>query len=141
MKVVIRAWDRSGDSGEETVTFVAEAPYCSTVCLYAGPQGELSLAWRSCGCTSYFNGKATYRVQATLNGVPNSYWLVLSANEPFKNGQYWETFSLASHYLSQQAGDTIKIAVEGEREIGYSPATGVEYEYTPLGTSNAVMVK
>lgn len=81
-KVVVRAWDRSGDSGEETVTFETEAPYCSTVCLYAGPQGELSVAWKSCGCTSYSNGAATYDIHAVINGIANPYWLFSTHTNP-----------------------------------------------------------
>ncbi|HEU4736448.1 MAG TPA: hypothetical protein VFS48_05430 [Solirubrobacterales bacterium] len=138
-KVVIRAWNRRGDSGEETITFETEAPYCSTVCLYAGPQGELSVAWKSCGCTSYFNGAATYDVHATINGIANPYWLARYVKEPFNNGQYWETY--APQFLSQKAGDTVEISVKGRREIGYSPEHGPEYEYTTIGTSNTVVVK
>jgi len=139
-QVVVRAWDGSGDSGEETVSFTAEAPYCSTVCLYAGPQGELSLAWRACGCTSVVGGRATYAARATIDGVPNSYRLGLDVTELFGGGQFWETFAPGDHSLSQQAGETISVAVEGVREIENSEGE-TEYEYIPVGTSNAVVVK
>ncbi len=139
-QVVVRAWDRSGDSGEETVPFTAEAPYCATACLYAGPQGELSLAWKACGCTSVIGGRATYAARATIDGVPNSYLLALDLTEIFGGGQFWETFPPGNHSLSQQPGSTISVTVEGVRAFENSEGE-TEYEYIPVGTSNTVTVK